>query len=93
MPYIELSVELLLGVIASLIAAGLLWFFRKQLRESVAAIDMSSGALFGWLMAFVILAVFVAFPLMNKDVPAGLAIVFSILVVYLLMETARFVRR
>ena len=76
-----------LGVIASLIAAGVLWFFRARIGAFARGLDMSAGALLGWLMAFVVLAAHIVFTLIGEDIPFPLSSVLLILVVYLLMST------
>ena len=49
----DVPAALAVGVVASLIAAAIGWFFRGQLLASMASLDMSAGAILAWLMVFV----------------------------------------
>lgn len=40
----ELLITIAIGVIATLIASGVIWVFRKPIRQALAALDMSTGA-------------------------------------------------
>lgn len=73
-------IAILLGVVASLASAGILWAFRRQVRDTLTALDMSAGAALGWLMAFVMLAVIIVFPLIGKDIPGSIVGLFGFLV-------------
>ena len=77
----EKVITIFLGIISSLVAGGILWFFRQQVRELMTALDMSTGALLGWLMAFIMLAVIIVFPLIDTPVPGTLTGIFAVLVV------------
>ncbi len=83
----QMVVAISLGVISSLIAGSILWFFREQVHEVLAALDMSTGAAFAWIMAFIMLAVIIAFPLMDKDIPSPVTSSFAVLVGWLLAST------
>jgi len=76
-----------LGTLSSLLAGGLLWFFRQRVREALAALDLSAGAALAWMMAFVMLVVIVAFTFADRDVPVSVTTVFVLLVAWLLGTT------
>ena len=75
------------GVIATLIASGLVWVFRRQVSQALAALDMSTGAILGWVMAFVIMGVIIVFPLIGVEIPLPLIPMFGLLVGILLART------
>ena len=75
------------SVIATLIASGLIWVFRRQLGQALVALDMPAGAVFAWVMAFIVLAVFIVFPLIDREVPGILESVLVMLLISLAMTT------
>ena len=68
------------GVIGTLIATGLIWFFRRQLSQALEALDMSAGGVLAWTMAFIMLAVIITFPLIDVEIPTAIIGVFAVLV-------------
>ena len=83
----EMLVAIAVGVIATLLASGLIWVFRRQLRQALAALDMSTGAILAWLMAFIMLAVITVFPLMGTEIPGTLMGTFPFMIGVLLVAT------
>ena len=83
----EILISIAVGVLATLIASGLIWFFRRQLRQAIAALDMSAGAIFAWVMAFIMLAVIIVFPLIGTEIPGTLTGIFAFTVGVLLAAT------
>ena len=83
----EILVSIAIGVVATLMASGLIWFFRRQLRQALAVLDMSTGAVLAWLMAFIMLAVMIVFPLMDIEIPAALVGVFAFIIGSLMITT------
>ena len=83
----EMLVVIALGVIATLLASGLIWVFRRQLRQALVALDLSTGAILAWLMAFIMLAVIIVFPLIGTEIPMSLIAVFPFMIGVLLAAT------
>ena len=83
----EILVAIAVGVIATLLASGLIWVFRRQLRQAIAALDLSTGAILAWLMAFIMLAVIIVFPLMDTEIPGTLIGIFPFMIGVLLIAT------
>lgn len=83
----EYFVAIGISIAGSLMAAGALWFFRRQLQELVSGLDMSTGAVLGWIMAFILLTVLVVFTVLGIELPSVLTTVFVILIAFLVMET------
>ena len=83
----NLLISIGVGVIASLVASALIWVFRRQLRQAFVALDMSTGAILAWVMAFVMLAVIIVFPLIGVDTPAGLIGMLAVMVGSLIGST------
>lgn len=83
----EMLVAIAIGVIATLLASGLIWIFRRQLRQALAALDLSTGAILAWLMAFIMLAVIIVFPLIGTKIPITLIGVFPFMIGMLLIGT------
>lgn len=83
----EILVAIAVGVIATLLGSGLIWVFRRQLRQALAALDMSTGAILAWLMAFIMLAVIIVFPLMGAEIPGTLMGTFPPMIGMLLVAT------
>lgn len=84
---LEISVALAVGVGASLIAGAIGWFFRRQLLASISSLDMSTGAILAWLMAFIMLGVIIVFPLMGFEIPGALTGIFAFMIGMLLVST------
>ena len=83
----DILISIGVGVTATLIASGLIWVFRRQLRQALATLDMSTGAALAWLMAFIMLAVIIIFPLMGTEIPGTLTWVFAFMIGVLLIAT------
>lgn len=83
----DILISVGIGVIATLIASGLIWVFRRQLRQALATLDMSTGAALAWLMAFIMLAVIIVFPLINTEMPGALTGIFAFMIGVLLVAT------
>ena len=73
-------VDIGIGVIATLIGSGLLWIFRRRVREAIATLDISTGEILAWLMAFSILVAIVA-PITDAKVKSSLIIVLTLIVI------------
>ena len=82
----QIPLDLTISVAASLIAALLLWAFRKNVREALASFRLPSYRTIAWVMAFVMLAVITVGMLTGLDVPTAITSVFSVLVVVLIMD-------
>ena len=65
---------LVLGVSSSLIAAGVLWFLRRQVIEIASGLDMSAGGLLAWIMAFSLMIVMVVFAIYRIEIPIPLTL-------------------
>ena len=74
-------------MIGTLITSGLIWVFRRQLRQAFAALDMSTGAILAWVMAFIMLAVVIVFPLIGVDTPGGIPGILAFMIGILLVST------
>ena len=86
--YIEdVLIAIGIGVIATLIASGVIWIFRRQVSQALTALDMSAGAIFGWVMAYIILGVIIVFALQGIEVPIVLTSMFGLLIVVLITTT------
>ena len=83
----DLLISIGVGVIATLVASALIWVFRRQLREAFAALDMSTGAILAWVMAFIMLAVVIVFPLIGVDTPAGMLGLLAVIIGFLIVST------
>ncbi len=83
----EVLLEVGLGVAASLVAAGFIWFFRRQLREAFASLDLSTGAILAWALVYLLIIAIIVFPLMDKEIPILVSVILPMLVIYVLMQT------
>ena len=83
----EIPIHIVIGVVASLIATGLVWFFRRQISTAISFLDMSAGAAFAWLMVFIMLGAVIVFPLIDVEIPAVLYLLLPMMVIVLLMGT------
>ena len=83
----EIPIHLVVGIVASLISAGLIWFFHKQILTVISSMDMSSGAALGWLMVFIMLGAVIVFALIDVETPAVLNMLLPFAVFMLLMGT------
>lgn len=83
----EIPVALVVGVVASLIAAAIGWFFRRQLLASISSLDMSAGAVMGWLMVFVMVLVVSVFAWNDIEIPSVFEVLLIILVLFLVIAT------
>ena len=83
----ELLITIAIGVIATLIALALIWVFRRPIRQALAALDMSTGAVLAWVLVFIMLGVVIAFSLIGTDIPMLIYVVFPMVVIYVMMET------
>ena len=84
----EIPVALAVGVVASLIAAAIGWFFRRQLLASMSSLDMSAGAVLGWLMVFVMLLVVIVFAWNGTEIPTLFYALLPMTTIFLLVATA-----
>ena len=87
MGVVEVIYAIGITAVATLIVSVLSWVFRRQLGQAIAALDMSTGAVLGWVMAFIILAVFIMFTLNDLEVPETLRGVFAVMIGVLLAST------
>ena len=83
----ELLITIAIGVIATLIASGVIWVFRKPIRQALAALDMSTGAVLAWLLVFIMLGVVIAFSLIGTEIPTLFYVMLPMVVIYVMMET------
>ncbi len=83
----EIPVALAVGVVASLIAAVIGWFFRRQLLVSLSSLDMSTGAVLGWVMVFLMLLVVIVFAWNGTDIPSLFYALLPMMTINLLMAT------
>ena len=83
----DLLVEIMVGVAASLAAAGLIWYFRRQLREAFVSLDMSTGAILAWVLVFLLTIVIIVLSLLDKEIPGALELILGVVVVYVLVQT------
>ena len=83
----EIPLHIVIGVAASLIATGLGWFFRRQIRTAISSLDMSAGAAFAWLMVFIMLGAVIVFPLIDVKIPVVLYVLLPMMTITLLMAT------
>ena len=89
----QIPIQLIIGVVSSLIAAGAVWYFRRQLRESFSSLDMSTGAILGWLLVFILLAVQIVFALTGTEMPSTLTVAFMFTLGVMLTTTVVQLRR
>ncbi len=68
----DLLIAIVVSVVATLIASGLLWFFRRQLNEALRSLDMSAGAVFAWIVLLICLAVVIVFSVVGIDIPSAI---------------------
>lgn len=66
----DMLIAIVVSVVATLIASGLLWFFRRQLNEALRSLDMSAGAAFAWAVVFICLTVVIVFAVIGIDIPS-----------------------
>ena len=66
----DMLIAIVVSVVATLIASGLLWFFRRQVSETLRSLDMSAGAVFAWIVVFICLAVVIVFSVVGIDIPS-----------------------
>ena len=83
----EVLITIAIGVIATLIASGVIWVFRKPIRQALAALDMSTGAVLAWLLVFIMLGVVIAFSLIGTEIPTLFYVMLPMVVIYVMMET------
>ena len=83
----ESLITIAIGVIATLIASGVIWVFRKPIRQALAALDMSTGAVLAWLLVFIMLGVVIAFSLIGTEIPTLFYVMLPMVVIYVMMET------
>ena len=83
----EVLIAIGIAVLAALVVSALGWVFRRQLGQALAALDMSAGAVFAWVMAFIMLTVIIVFPLIEIEIPGTLTGVFAVLVGFLIVST------
>ena len=83
----EVLIGVSIGVIATLLGSGLIWVFHRQLRPALAYLDLSTGAILAWLMAFIMLAVIIVFPLLGFEIPLILTGIFAFTVGVLITTT------
>lgn len=88
----DLLIGIGIAVVSTAIVSALGWFFRHQLLQALTALDMSTGAVLGWAMAFIMLGVVIAFSVVDIEIPLILYAIFPMLVIALLMVTVN-VRR
>ena len=88
----DLLIGIGIAVVSTAIVSALGWFFRHQLLRALTALDMSTGAVLGWAMAFIMLGVVIAFSVVDIEIPLILYAIFPMLVIALLMVTVN-VRR
>lgn len=83
----EILIAIAIGVIATLIASGVIWVFRRPIRQVLAALDMSTGAVLAWLLVFIMLGVAITFPLIGTEIPMLIYLMFPMVVIYVMMGT------
>ena len=83
----EVLITIAIGVIATLIASGVIWVFRKPIRQALAALDMSTGAVLAWLLVFIMLGVVIVFSLIGTEIPTLFYVMLPTVVIYVMMET------
>ncbi len=83
----EIPVVLAVGVVASLIAAVIGWFFRRQLLASISSLDMSAGAVMGWLMVFVMVLVVSVFAWNDIEIPSVFEVLLIVTIIFLVIAT------
>ena len=83
----EVLIAIGIAVLAALVVSALGWIFRRQLSRALAALDMSAGGVFAWVMAFIMLAAIIVFPLIDVEIPVTLTGVFAFLMVSLAIST------
>ena len=71
----DLLIAIVVSVVATLIASGLLWFFRRQVSETLRSLDMSAGAAFAWVVVLVCLAVVIVFSVVGIDIPSTINVI------------------
>lgn len=84
-----IPLEIIIGVAASLIAAFLLWAFRKRVGQAISETELSAGQILGWLMAFIILAVIIVGMFVEVDPPTPLVGILGFLVGILMVSSMR----
>lgn len=83
----EVLIAIGIAVLAALVVSALGWIFRRQLSRALAALDMSAGGVFAWVMAFIMLAVIIVFPLIDVEIPGTVTVVFAFLMGSLAIST------
>ena len=83
----EFLIAIGIAVLAALLVSALGWIFRHQLSRALAALDMSAGAVFAWVMAFIMLTVIIVFPLIDVEIPGTLTAIFAFLIGSLAIST------
>ena len=68
----DMLIAIVVSVVATLIASGLLWFFRRQVSETLRSLDMSAGAAFAWAVVFICLTTVIVFSVVGIDIPSAI---------------------
>ena len=89
----DLLAEITIGVIASLVAAGLIWYFRRQIREAIAGLDISAGAVLGWVLLYLLVVIVFVLALLDKEIPLTILFLAGALVFPLVWNTATMRRK
>lgn len=71
----DMLIAIVVSVVATLIASGLLWFFRRQVSETLRSLDMSAGAAFAWAVVFICLTVVIVFSVVGIDIPSTINVI------------------
>ena len=83
----DMLVAIVVSVVATLIASGLLWFFRRQVSETLRSLDMSAGAAFAWAVVFICLTTVIVFAVLGIDIPIVITMILTSGFISLLMTT------
>ena len=68
--------DLVVGVIATLLASGILYALRRQIKEQLSALNLSPGV----VLIFVIVTVNIVFPLIEIEIPTALNLLLFFLI-------------
>ena len=71
--------NLVVGTIGSLIAGFIIWFFRRQIKEVLSTLNVSTGAVFICSIVLIMLAVIIVFPIIGIETPSAITTGFMFL--------------
>ena len=81
-------IDILIGVIATLVGSVLIWTFRRRINEKLTNLDVSTSEVLAWLMAFSIF-VAIVIPLTDSTIKPSLIIVLMMIVIPIVQRRVR----